>query len=94
MDRAAQHRAVTSNFAVQINEAILSVTNQYWSLVQAQKNLAVLQESLKLAEESYKRDKRALELGAISPLDIYRSEATVAQRRLQILQAEYAVKPL
>jgi len=83
-----------ANFAVQINEAILSVTNQYWSLVQAQKNLAVLQESLKLAEESYKRDKRALELGAISPLDIYRSEATVAQRRLQILQAEYAVKPL
>jgi outer membrane protein TolC len=53
-----------------------------------------VQDSLHLAEESYKHDKRALELGALSPLDIYRSEATVAQRRLQVIQAEYAVKPL
>src|SRR5579872_2923225 len=83
-----------ANFTVQINDSILSVINQYWSLVQAQKDLSVLQASLKLADESYKRDKRALELGAISPLDIYRSEATVAQRRLGVLQAEYAIKPL
>jgi len=83
-----------ANFEVQIGNSILSLISQYWSLVQAQKNLAVLQDSLRLAEESYKRDKRSLELGAISPLDIYRSEATVAQRRLSVLQAQYAVKPL
>lgn len=83
-----------ANFESQLNDSILSVINQYWSLVQAQKNLAVVQDSLHLAEESYKHDKRALELGALSPLDIYRSEATVAQRRLQVIQAEYAVKPL
>lgn len=83
-----------ANFEAQLNDSILSVINQYWSLVQAEKNLAVVQDSLHLAEESYKHDKRALELGALSPLDIYRSEATVAQRRLQVIQAEYAVKPL
>ena len=83
-----------ANFATSLNDSILTAINQYWSLVQAQKNLAVVQESLHLAEESYKHDKRALELGALSPLDIYRSEATVAQRRLQAIQAEYAVKPL
>jgi outer membrane protein TolC len=33
-------------------------------------------------------------LGALSPLEIYRSEGTVAQRRLQVIQAEYAIKPL
>jgi len=83
-----------ANFEAQLNDSILGVINQYWSLVEAQKNLAVVQNSLHLAEESYKHDKRALELGALSPLDIYRSEATVAQRRLQVIQAEYAVKPL
>jgi outer membrane protein TolC len=83
-----------ATFEAQLNDSILGVINQYWSLVQAQKNLAVVQDSLHLAEESYKHDKRALELGALSPLDIYRSEATVAQRRLQLIQAEYAVKPL
>ena len=83
-----------ANFEAQLNDSILTVINQYWNLVGAQKNLAVVQDSLHLAEESYKHDKRALELGALSPLDIYRSEATVAQRRLQVIQAEYAVKPL
>jgi outer membrane protein TolC len=83
-----------ANFEAQLNESILNVINQYWDLVQAQKNLSVLQDSLRLGEESYKRDKRALELGALSPLEIYRSEGTVAQRRLQVIQAEYAIKPL
>ena len=82
-----------ATFEAQLNDSILGIVDQYWGLVQAQKNLAVVQDSLRLAEESYKHDKRALELGALSPLDIYRSEATVAQRRLQVIQAEYAVKP-
>jgi outer membrane protein len=86
-----QSRAV---FLAQLNDSILTVINQYWTLVQAQKSLGVAQESLRLAEESYKRDKRALELGALPPLDIYRSESTVAQRKLQVIQAEYALKPL
>ena len=88
---AKQSRA---NFEAQLNDSILGVVDQYWNLVQAKKNLAVVQDSLQLAEQSYNHDKRALELGALSPLDIYRSEATVAQRKLQLIQAEYAVKPL
>src|SRR5690348_4642644 len=83
-----------ANFEAQLNDSILSIINQYWALVGAQKNLTVVQDSLHLAEESYKHDKRALELGALSPLDIYRSESTVAQRKLQLIQAEYAIKPL
>ncbi|HET9742455.1 MAG TPA: TolC family protein [Terriglobales bacterium] len=83
-----------ANFETQLNDSILSVITQYWNLVQAQKNLAVVKDSLALAEQSYNHDKRALELGALSPLDIYRDEATVAQRKLQVIQAEYAVKPL
>src|SRR6185312_11005573 len=83
-----------ANFEVQINEAILNVINEYWNLVQARKNLDVQRDSLKLGEESYARDKRALELGALSPLEIYRSEGTVAQRKLAVIQAEYAIRPL
>jgi len=44
------------------------------------------------AEATYKRDKRALELGALPPLDIYRSESQVAYRRVQVIQSEYALK--
>jgi len=44
------------------------------------------------AEATYRRDKRALELGALPPLDIYRSESQVASRRVQVIQSEYALK--
>ena len=80
------------NFGITVNDTILLAINDYWNLVQAQKNLAVIQESLKLAQASYDHDKRALELGAISNLDIYRSQAQVAQVNLQLLQAQLQVK--
>jgi HAE1 family hydrophobic/amphiphilic exporter-1 len=80
------------NFGTTVNDTILLAINDYWNLVQAQKNLAVIEESLKLAQASYDHDKRALELGAISNLDIYRSQAQVAQVNLQLLQAQLQVK--
>ena len=79
-------------FEGQVSDAILQVVSQYWNVVQARGNLEVARKSQDAAETSYKRDKRALELGALPPLDIYRSESQVAARRVQVIQSEYAVK--
>jgi outer membrane protein TolC len=68
------------------------VVSQYWDVVLAKGNLDVVQQSLQAAQASYDHDKRALELGALPPLDIYRSESEVASRRVQVLQAEYTLK--
>ncbi len=46
---------------------------------------------MKLAEASYERDKRSLELGALPPLDIYRSQSEVAARKVEVIQAGYAL---
>ena len=81
-----------AQFEAQMNDIVQRAINQYWDVVQARKNLEVLQKSMELAEASYKRDKRALELGALPPLDIYRSESQVAQRKISVIQAEYALK--
>jgi len=81
-----------ANFDAQVNDAIFQVVTQYWAVVQARENLEVEQQSLSLAEASYQRDKRALELGALPPLDIYRSQAEVASRNLQAIQGEYTLK--
>src|SRR5947209_175126 len=81
-----------AQFEAQMNDVVQRAINQYWDVVQAHKNLEVLQKSKELAEASYKRDKRALELGALPPLDIYRSESQVAQRKISLIQAEYALK--
>lgn len=81
-----------ASFEVQVNDAILQVVTQYWAVVQARGNLEVERKSLESADASYQRDKRALELGALPPLDIYRSESEVASRRVQMIQGEYVVK--
>jgi outer membrane protein len=85
-------RQSRANFEAQLNDTVQRVINQYWDVVQARKTLEVLKKSLELAEASYQRDKRALELGALPPLDIYRSESQVAQRKIPVIQAEYSLK--
>jgi outer membrane protein TolC len=85
-------RQSRANFEAQLNDTVQRVINQYWDVVQARKTLDVLKKSLELAEASYARDKRALELGALPPLDIYRSESQVAQRKVSVIQGEYSLK--
>jgi outer membrane protein len=85
-------RALTESrsvFAAEVNDTIQQVIGLYWSAVQARGTLDVQQRALKLAETSYNRDKRSLELGALPPLDISRSESEVAARRVEQIQAEY-----
>ncbi len=81
-----------ANFAAEVNNNVLQAVAQYWSVVEARGNLEVAKSSMDAAEATYKRDKRALELGALPPLDIYRSESQVASRRVQVIQSEYALK--
>jgi outer membrane protein len=81
-----------ANFEAQVSDAVLQVVTQYWAVVQARGDLEVERKSLEAADASYQHDKRALELGALPPLDIYRSESEVASRRVQMIQGEYALK--
>jgi outer membrane protein len=85
-------RQSRASFEAEVNDAILQAVRQYWTVVQARGNLQVEEKSLEAADVSYQRDKRALELGALPPLDIYRSESEVASRRVQMIQAEYTLK--
>lgn len=81
-----------ATFAAEVSNNILQAVGQYWAVVEARGNLEVAKSSLDAAEATYKRDKRALELGALPPLDIYRSESQVASRRVQVIQGEYTLK--
>jgi outer membrane protein len=81
-----------ASFLGEVNGVILQIVSNYWSVVLARENLSVQQKSLDEAQKSYDHDKKALSLGALPPLDIYRSESQVASRRVGVIQAEYAVK--
>ena len=81
-----------ATFAAEVNTNVLQAVTQYWAVIEARGNLDVARSSMDAAEKTYKRDKRALELGALPPLDIYRSESQVASRRVQVIQSEYTLK--
>ena len=79
-------------FEAEVNDAILQVVTQYWAAVQAKGALDVQERAVKLAQTSYDRDKRALELGALPPLDISRSESEVAARKVQLIQSQFTLE--
>jgi outer membrane protein len=81
-----------ASFEAQLNGIIQQVVNDYWNVVFARENLLVIQKSVDQAQATYDHNKKELELGALSPLDIYRPEADVAARRVQAIQAEYSLK--
>jgi outer membrane protein TolC len=81
-----------AQFEGQVSDALYQMILAYWSVVQARENTRIAQKSQDLAQASYDRDKHALELGALPPLDIYRSEAEVANRKVAVIQAQYQLK--
>src|SRR5881394_533278 len=81
-----------ANFTAEVSNIILQVVGDYWSVILARENLEVQRKSLDEAQKSYDHDKKALSLGALPPLDIYRSESQVASQRVGVIQAEYALK--
>jgi outer membrane protein len=79
-------------FEIQINNIIQQVVSAYWNVISARENLVVLRKSVDQAQASYDHDKRSLELGALPPYDIYRTESTLASRKVSVIQAEYTLK--
>jgi outer membrane protein TolC len=87
------------NLRANLLQMLNTAENAYWDLAQAQQNLRVEESARKLADDSLKLSQKQLELGAISPLDIYNpqqqlatAELGVSQARFQIAQAENALR--
>ncbi|HMD10425.1 MAG TPA: TolC family protein, partial [Candidatus Acidoferrum sp.] len=73
-----------ASFLGEVSDIIQQIVGNYWNVVLAREVLAVQQKSLDEAQKSYDHDKKALSLGALPPLDIYRSESQVASRRVGV----------
>jgi len=80
------------NFESQVSSIIQLVVTQYWQVVSFRESLVVLRKAVDQAQASYDHDKRSLELGALPPYDIYRSESELATRKVAVIQGEYSLK--
>jgi len=61
-------------------------------VIEARENLRVAEENLRLNEALLKRSERELELGAISPLDIYQPQQNLENARIALTQAQYRLE--
>ena len=68
-----------------------SVRNAYWDLVFARSFLEVQRQSLELAEESLRGNRRRVEVGTMPPIDIVQAESEVARNEEGVIQAEVGV---
>ncbi len=75
-----------------IADFVAAAARQYWDAIQARDNIKVQQQAYDLAQKSYERDKLALDLGALPALDIFQSQSQVAQRKVGVIQAQYAYR--
>ncbi len=91
--RARTQLLITSEQTeARIADAVATAANQYWDAIQARDSIRVAQLAVDLAQKSYDRDKLALDLGALSKLDIYQSQSQVAQRKVDLIQAQYGYR--
>ncbi len=84
----------TDQTETRIADLVANAARQYWDAVQARDNVRVQQLAVDLAQKAYDRDKLALDLGALSPLEIYQSQSQVAQRKVSVIQAQSQYRDL
>jgi outer membrane protein TolC len=72
-------------------QIIQDAENAYWDVVLAHASLRVQEEALKLAEEALKRAQQELDLGAMSPLDIYNPQQQQATAEIAVSQARFSL---
>jgi len=87
------------NLRVQLIGLVSNAENYYWNVVSARENLKVQEKARDTAAEYLKYMEKQLDLGAISPLDIYNpqqslagNDLSVSQAKLSLTQAEDALR--
>jgi outer membrane protein TolC len=73
-------------------QLVSNAENAYWDAVLARENLRVAESARDLADQALKRAQRELELGALSPLDIYNPQQQYATSQIGVSQAQYFLK--
>jgi outer membrane protein TolC len=76
----------------QIMNLLTQAENAYWNVVEARENLGVARNNLDLRSAFLDRSRRELELGAISPLDIFQPEQQFASAQVGVTQIQYRLE--
>ena len=85
------HRISDSQFKQKVSEIIQQVENQFWELVFAVENHETRRRSMELAALQYRNNERRVQVGVLAPIEITSSQAEVATREQEMIQAEVQI---
>jgi len=71
---------------------ISTAENAYWQVILARENIKVAEGGRKVAQELMDYTQKQLDLGALSPLDIFQTRQQLAQTELQLAQAQFNLR--
>ena len=79
------------NLRFQLLSMVNAAENAYWDVVSARETLKVAEGARAVSAEFLKLSEKQLELGALSPLDIYNPQQQLANAELTVSQAKFAL---
>jgi outer membrane protein len=80
------------NLRNQLLTLVSAAENAYWDVISARESLKVAEGGLNVAQEFLKLSQKQLDLGALSPLDIFNPQQQVAQAELNVSQARFTLQ--
>lgn len=90
----ARSRLRTTEYS--LRDQVLRILNDaetaYWNLLQARETLRVREAALGLAKVALDRTNKELELGAVSPLEVFQPQQAYATAEIDVTQARFAVQ--
>jgi outer membrane protein len=81
-------------FAQQLIAVVNQVQRLYWDIVFARDDIKVKQRSLDLATKIHEDNKRQVEIGTLAPIELVKSEAEIANRKEELIVAQYTLEQL
>ncbi|MCC7153695.1 MAG: TolC family protein [Bryobacterales bacterium] len=79
-------------FVDQVQRLIVTAENAYWDVISARERLKVQEKALDIADQSLKRARREVELGATSPLEIFQPEQNYASAEIALTQVKFQLQ--
>jgi outer membrane protein TolC len=91
MTARSRLRASEYNLRNNLINMVNGAENAYWDVVSARESLKVAIGGANVAEEFLKLSQKQLDLGALSPLDIYNPQQQLANAKLTVSQAQFTL---
>jgi outer membrane protein len=91
MTARSRFRMSEYNLRAQLLLMVNAAENAYWDVVSARETLKVAEGAREVSAEFLKLSEKQLELGALSPLDIYNPQQQLANAELTVSQAKFAL---